>query len=100
AWEMPAMLAGAGAGKRGKGTAVFTTQTQALNHAQAEEDEGRRDADRLEGRDQTDGTSADAHASQGEKEGVLAANPVAHPSEQERAQRADQKTRGEQCDRA
>ena len=34
------------------------------------------------------------------RKGVLAADLVAHPSKQERAQRADQEARGEQCNRA
>src|SRR5205823_6636697 len=82
------------------GASVLAAQTQALEHAQAEEDERGAQTDICEGRDQPDRPGAQAHSAERNEERVLAANPVTHPSEQECPDRADQESGGEQRNRA
>src|SRR6266511_4294271 len=82
------------------GAAIFATQAEALDHPQAEQGEGGGYADLVEGGDQPDHPGADAHSAQGDQECVLAPDPIAQPSEQERSQWTDQESGGEQRDRA
>src|SRR5439155_21336228 len=75
---------------------ILAAQAQPLDHPQEEEEEGSRQPRRFVGRYQSDASRADAHASQGDEEGVLAADSIAQPSEEECAQRTDQEPGREQ----
>ena len=86
-------------GDIGDGAAILAAQAQALDHPQAEEQECSGQTDRLVGRDQSDRARAQPHSAERNKERVLAADPVAHPSEEERPQWTDQESGGEQRDR-
>src|SRR5256886_9716427 len=78
---------------------ILAAQAQPLDHPQGEEEEGGGQSDRFVGRYQSDASRADAHASQGDEEGVLAAYPIAQPPEEECAQRTNQESGREQRDR-
>jgi hypothetical protein len=82
------------------GAAVFSAEAQPLDHPQSEQHKRRRHPDRLVRRDQPDRPRAEAHAGQGDQERVLAADLIAEPPKQERPERADQKSGGEQRNRA
>ena len=84
----------------GDGASVLTTQTQALQHPQAEEDEGSSHTNLVESRDQSNGTRRKSHAAQRHEERVLAANTIAEPPKQEGPERADQEPSREQSNRA
>ena len=87
-------------GDVGDGAAILAAQAQALDHPQTEEDERRAQTDLLVGRDQPDRPRAQPHSAERNEERVLAANPVAHPSEEECPQWTDQESGGEQRNRA
>src|SRR3989441_3675324 len=87
-------------GDVGDGASIFATQAQALDHSQGEEQDRGRETDRLVAGDQPDHPRAQPHSGQGDEERVLAAHPVAQPSEEERPQRTDQESGGEQRNRA
>src|SRR5262249_45012721 len=87
-------------GDIGYGAAIFAPQAEALNHPQPEQDERGGETDLLVGRDQPNAPRAKTHSGQRNEERVFAADPVAHPSEQECSQRADQESRCEQRDPA
>ena len=77
-------------GNIGDGAAILATQAQALDHPQAKEKECGGQTDQLVGRDRPDRSGAQSHSAERNKERILAANPVAHPSEKERPQWTDQ----------
>ena len=86
-------------GNVGDGAAILAAQAQALDHPQTEEDERRAQTDLLVGRDQPDRPRAQPHSAERNKERILAADPIAHPSEEERPQWTDQESCGEQRNR-
>src|SRR5262249_757170 len=79
---------------------VFATEREALSEAKTDQDDRGDDADRGVGRQQSNEESTDAHQSHCDDEGVLAADKVAEPAEEQRAERAHGKTgcEGEQCE--
>src|SRR4029077_20120543 len=79
---------------------VLAAQAEALDQAQGEENEGGGEADRPVGRHEPDEGRRHAHAGQRDDEGVLPAHLVAEPAEDERPQRSDEETDGEDCHRA
>src|SRR5262249_29790793 len=81
------------------GAAILAAQAQALNHPQTEQEERGGYADLIEGGDQPDHPGADTHSAQRDEKRVLPPYSVAQPSEQERAQRTDQESGGEERDR-
>src|SRR6266851_2176820 len=87
-------------GNVGDGAAILAAQAQALDHPQAEEKERGGQTERRIGRDQPDRPCAQSHSAERNKERILAADPVAHPSEKERPQWTDQESCGEQRNRA
>ena len=73
-------------GHVGGGSAVFTTQRQTLQHAQDDEDDGRRDPDAgVVGQD-ADNKGGTTHQQNRDQEGVFAANHVAQTAEHQRAE--------------
>src|SRR5213595_3809158 len=77
-------------GDVGDGAAVLTAEAEALDQAEGEEDEGRRESDRGVAGNKADEGSPHAHAGQGDDEGILPAHLIAEPAEEERPQRPDQ----------
>ncbi|MOA23356.1 hypothetical protein D3C78_1439710 [compost metagenome] len=81
-------------GHVGGGTAVFTAQRQALQHAQNNEYHGCGHADRGIGRQDADDERRQAHDQDGDQEGVLASDHVAEPAEHQGAERPHDEARG------
>src|SRR5690349_5320724 len=80
------------------GAAVLSAETETLDEAQKEENEGRGDADAGVARDDADQGRGQAHAAQRDEEGVLAAHQIADPPENERTERPNQEADGEDRD--
>jgi hypothetical protein len=77
-------------GDVGRRAAVLATEGQALEQAQADEDDRRRDPDRCVGGQEADDERRHAHDHDRDQEGVLAADHVAQAAEDERAEGTDQ----------
>ena len=75
-------------GDVGRRAAVLAAEREALQQAQADEDDRRRDPDRRVRRQDADDDGRDAHDQDGDEEGVLAADEVAEAAEDDRAERA------------
>jgi hypothetical protein len=75
--------------------AVLATHGQALDEAQCHEDHRRRQADLAVVREQADGKGREPHQQHGDQEGVLTAPEVSQASEDDGAEGADGKARGE-----
>ena len=82
-------------GDIGGGAAVFTAEREALQHAQQDEDDGRRHADGGVARQQADQCGRHAHQHDGDEEGALAADEVAEPPEHQRAEGPHEEARRE-----
>jgi len=82
-------------GHVGGGAAVLSAQRQALQDAQGNEDDRRRDADLLVARQDADQEGRGAHQQDGHQEGVLTADHVAQAAEHQRAERAHDEAGGE-----
>jgi hypothetical protein len=80
-------------------TAILSAQAQSLDHPQSKEHERGGQTDLVVGREQTDAAGADPHAGQGNEEGVLSTDAVAHPPKKKSAQRADEESGREQRNR-
>src|SRR6516165_12073207 len=87
-------------GDVGNGASVRAAEAKPLKHAQAKQDDRCTQADVLEGRDETDRAGAERHADERQDEGVFAADAISQPAEYECPQRTDQKSGGEQRNRA
>ncbi len=74
------------------GAAPFPAETDALEEAQADQQQRRGDADLLIGRKQTDQKGADAHHHDRDREHRLAADPVAVMTEDRSAERPRQRS--------
>ena len=79
-------------GDIGRGAAIFATERQALQQSEQNEHDRRGDAHRRVARKQADAEGRQAHDRHRDEEGVLAADQVADPPEQDRAERADRET--------
>src|SRR5207237_6061574 len=77
-------------GDVGDRAAVLTAEAEALDQAEGEEDEGRRESDRGVAGNKADEGRPHAHAGQGDDKGILPAHLVAEPTEKECPQRPDQ----------
>ena len=71
-----------------RGAAIFAAKRQALQDAQADDGEGRRQADHRGRRHQPDACGRKTHQRDGDEEGVFATELVAEEAEQHRSQRA------------
>ncbi|MNG75628.1 hypothetical protein D3C79_341330 [compost metagenome] len=74
--------------------AVFAAQRQPLEHAQGDEDDRRRHADRCIAGQQSDDGRGQAHDDDGDEERVLAPDHVAQAAEHDGAERSDGKAGG------
>jgi len=97
---VPALLVGHVLGDVGNRTAVFPAEAEALDQAEQEEDERRRDADAGIARHDPDQGRGQAHAGERKEEGVLAAHAVADAAEQQRPEGPDQEAHGKERHRA
>src|SRR5262245_15483006 len=70
--------------------AVLATQAEALDQTEDEQDDRGGQPDHLIGRHEADERSREPHAAQRDEKGVLAADLVTEPAEEERPQRPDQ----------
>src|SRR5262245_29161991 len=77
-------------GDIGNRAAVLTAEAKALDQAEDEEDEGRRESDRGVGGNHADEGRPHAHAGQRDDEGILPAHLVAEPAEEECPEGPDQ----------
>src|SRR6516164_1462669 len=73
-------------------TAIFAAEREALSEAEADQNDRGDDTDRSVGRQQSDEERADAHERHCDDEGVFAADQVAEPAEEQRAERTHGKT--------
>src|SRR5207302_4399239 len=87
-------------GDVGDGPPVLSAEAEPLDQAKAEEDEGRRQADRLVGGNEADKGGGHPHPGQRDDESVLATGLVAEPAKEERPQRSDEKADREDRHRA
>ncbi|MDT4839744.1 hypothetical protein FQZ97_735410 [compost metagenome] len=74
--------------------AIFTAQGQALEHAQADQDDGRGNADGGVSGQQAHREGGQPHQQDGGEEGVLAPDHVTEAAEHQRAERAHQEAGG------
>src|ERR1041384_5435209 len=81
-------------GGRGAGP---TAEAEALDQAEGEEDESRRESDRGVAGNKADEGRPDTHAGQCNNKGILPADLIAEPAEQERLQRLYQEADREDC---
>ena len=79
--------------------AVFAAEREALHETKCDQHDRRRDAPRGKARQHADEESADAHQRHGDEEGVFAADRVAEPAEDQRAERPHRKAGGERQQR-
>src|SRR5207245_9857057 len=79
---------------------VRCAEARPREKAKAEEDEGRRQADRLVGGNEADKGGGHPHPGQRDDESVLATGLVAEPAKEERPQRSDEKADREDRHRA
>ena len=79
--------------------AIFAAERGALADAQEDEQDRREDAGLGVGRQQADGEGRAAHQADGDKEGRLAPDAVAHRAEDDRAQRPEGEADREQGQR-
>ena len=79
----------------GGGAAIFAAEGEALQEAHGDQDDRRRDADLVVAGKQADDEGRQAHDQDGDEEGVFAADEIAEPAEDQRAERADQEAGGE-----
>ena len=75
-------------------TTVFTAQSQALGHAQKDQDDGRSNAPAFVVRQNAHQESGDAHDDDGHQEGVFATNHVAQHAKHQRAEGAHDEAGG------
>src|SRR5215510_1944427 len=87
-------------GDVGDGTAVLPAEAEALDQAEDEEDEGRRESDPGVAGNKSDEGRPHAHATQRYDEGILPAHLIAEPAEEERPQRPDEEADREDRHRA
>src|SRR5262249_60917847 len=85
-----AMLVSDMPGDVGDRAAVLPAEAETLDQAEDEEDEGCRESDRGVAGNKADEGRPQAHAGQGDDEGILSAHLIAEPAEEERPQRPDQ----------
>ncbi len=78
-----------------RGAAVFAAEREPLEQAQGDQRDRRRDAPGRVVGQQADAEGAKAHQRHGDKEGVLAADEVAEPAEEQRAERPYREAGGE-----
>jgi hypothetical protein len=71
--------------------AILAAQRKALDDAQQDDDDGRSNADGVDGGDQAHAGRRDAHQRDGDEKGIFAPQPVTQKAEQHRAQRAEGK---------
>ena len=81
-------------GNVGGSTTVLTAQGQALQDAQADQDDGRGHADRGIAGQHADDEGRQAHDQDGDQEGVLAADHVAQAAKHQRAERSHDEAGG------
>ncbi len=93
--EEPAPLVGGVLGDERRGAAVLTARGEALKHPEEDQQDRGPDADRVVRGDQADRERADGHEDHREREDLLAAELVAHRSEEHAAQRAHEEGHGE-----
>ncbi|MNO48359.1 hypothetical protein D3C76_386920 [compost metagenome] len=93
--EVAALAFGCMFGHVGRGAAVLTAQGQALQQAQADQDDGGRHANGRVAGQQTDDGRGHTHDHNGDEEGVLAPDHVAQPAEHDGAEGAYGKAGGE-----
>ena len=94
-----ALVVGGMLGDVDGGAAIFAAQRGSLADAQEDEQDRGEDAGLAVGRQQADGEGGAAHQADGDEEGRLAADAVAHRPEHDRAQRAKGEAGGEQAER-
>ena len=82
-------------GDVGRRTAVFAAEREALQQAQCDQDDRRRDADGCRVGQQADDEGRQAHDQDGDEEGVFAADDVADATEHDGAERTNDEARGE-----
>ena len=83
----------------GSSATVFTTERQALQHAQGDQDDGGRCANRGVIRQDTHDEGRETHDQDGDQEGVLAANHVAQTAKHQSAEGAHDETGGKRQQR-
>ena len=76
------------------GSAILAAECEALQQAQTDQDDRRRDADGRRVRQQADDKGRQAHDQNGDEEGVFAADDVADAAEHNGAERTDDEARG------
>src|SRR6202012_1917412 len=86
-------------GDIGRSAAIFAAEREPLQTAQEDQDRGRKPADAVIARRQTDQEGRQAHDGDGDEEGVFASDQIADPAEHQRAERADQEAGGERQQR-
>ncbi len=94
-----ALVVGGMLGDVDRRAAIFAAQRRALADAQEDEQDRGKNARLLIGRKQADGEGRAAHQADGGEEGRLAADPVAHRAEDDRAQRPEGEADREQRQR-
>jgi hypothetical protein len=77
-------------GHVGCGTAVLAAEGQSLHQPQQHQDQRGREADRRVGRQEADQDRRDTHEDDRDQEGVLPADKVTDPAEDDCAERTDQ----------
>ena len=82
-------------GDIGRGAAIFAAEREALHQPQRDPHDRRGDAPGRVGRQHADQEGAETHQRHGDEEGVFAADDVAQPSENERAERPHREAGGE-----
>ena len=82
-------------GHVGRRTAIFAAEREALQQAQRDQDDRRRDADGRGIGQQADDEGRQAHDQDGDEEGVFASDDVADAAEHDGAERAHQEAGGE-----
>src|SRR5262249_58011722 len=88
--EVAALLVSDRLGDEGDGAAVRPAEAETLDQAEDKEDEGCRESDRGVAGNKADEGRPQAHAGQGDDEGILSAYLIPEPAEEERPQRPDQ----------
>ena len=83
-----------------RGTPVLAAEREPLEQAQHDQQDRSRNAPRRIGRQKADQECAKAHQRHSDEEGVLAADQIAQPAEEQRAERTHREAggKGQECE--